>query len=292
MSTLNVANLVAANITTSSGLQLTNYTNSTRPSSDDEGTLIWNTDELQVQVFSEGQWQSIGGGGREDGSSPERAITDITAFVNDNSKGDGDYWVKPSGQSAIQVYINRSNAPSGYVLVMVARGRESTNWWSNSGTNYATGGLTNANRNANTPISVAPGAWVNALVGGNWNGTRILTNRLNSNDSWWFEGGSNGTFDWGYFPQNPSSVNASATKYYGLWRGGGLHLNYGQGNRWTDTLNYGNGNNCDRTFTWSWSGHGSYQGWSGGSSCTPSGGFQVGGENHYIQLVNVFVAVQ
>jgi hypothetical protein len=168
----------------------------------------------------------------------------------------------------------------------VATGRESTNWWDNDGQN--TVGLAGAT-GQNTPISVAPGSFVNGLIGGNWNLMKMLVNRINGNDSWYFQGTTSATFSWAYFPQNASSVNASATKYSGLFKNGSVLLNWATGSQWTDTLNIGGGNDCDRTFTWSWGGHGSWQGWSGGSSCTPAGSFQNGGEGHAIQLVNCYI---
>ena len=118
---------------------------------------------------------------------------------------------------------------------------------------------------------------------------RFITNRINGGDSWLFVGTTSTTFSWTYFQQSASTVNATATKYNSLFLSGGVALNWGSGVSWTDTLNYGGGNNCDRTFTWSWAGHGPYQGWSGGSSCTPAGSFQNGGEGHSIQLVNCYV---
>jgi hypothetical protein len=70
---------------------------------------------------------------------------------------------------------------------------------------------------------------------------------------------------------------------------GSLDLNYSSSTQFTDTLNLGGGNNCQRSFTWTWGSHGGYQGWSSGSSCTPTGNFQAGSEGHSINLVNVYV---
>jgi hypothetical protein len=217
--------------------------------------------------------------------NPALNATQIRAF--DPSAPDGSYWYQPSGYSTpILCYTNFSTAPAGKGYVLVATGRESTNWWDNNGQN--TVGLAGAT-GQNTPISVAPGSFVNGLIGGNWNLMKMLVNRINGNDSWYFQGTTSATFSWAYFPQNASSVNASATKYSGLFKNGSVLLNWATGSQWTDTLNIGGGNDCDRTFTWSWGGHGSWQGWSGGSSCTPAGSFQNGGEGHAIQLVNCYI---
>ncbi len=224
-----------------------------------------------------------------DGSSPERAAPNAAHLVSLGITRDGNYWYKPSSYSgsAVQLYTNFSNAPSGKGYVLVARGRESTDWWNTNGQN--TGALTSSSLNVNTPIAVLPSTFVNGLIGGNWNTMKFLTNRVNGADSWLFTGTTSATFSWTYFPQNGTTVSASAQKYNGLWLTGGLALNWSTGIYWTDTLNYGGGNNCDRTFTWSWGGHGVYQGWSGGSTCTPAGSFVNTNEGHAIQLVNCYV---
>lgn len=206
-----------------------------------------------------------------------------------NNAPDGDYWYLPGGEiTPIRCYTNFSNAPAGKGYVMVARGRESTDWWNTAGQNFTTG-LYSTYKDTNTPISVAPNSFVNYLIGGNFNMMKMLVNRINQGDSWYFQGGTSTTFSWTYFQQSASSVSASATQYSGLFKSGTTLMNWSSNVYWTDTLNYGGGNNCDRTFTWNWSGHGSYQGWSGGSSCNPSGSFQVGSEGHSIQLVNCFI---
>ena len=202
---------------------------------------------------------------------------------------DGNYYYRPSGYgSTIQCYTVFTSAPAGKGYVLVARGRESTDWWNNTGQNFAAG-LLQTNLDVNTPIAVAPQAFVNALIGSQWNGIRIITNRRNIGDSWLFVGTSSASFSWTYFQQSASTVNATAQRYNSAFLGGGLNTNWGSGSNWTDTLNYGGGNDCQRTFTWSWGGHGSWQGWSGGSSCTPAGSFQNGGEGHAINLANVYI---
>jgi hypothetical protein len=224
-----------------------------------------------------------------DGSTEDRAAPSASHLVSLGITQDGNYWYKPTTYtgSAIQLYTNFTNAPAGKGYVLVARGRESTDWWNNSGQN--TSALTSSSLNVNTPIAVLPSTFVDGLIGGNWNTMKFLTNRVNGADSWLFTGTTSTTFSWTYFQQSGSSVSASAQKYSGLWLSGSLALNWASGIYWTDTLNYGGGNDCDRTFTWSWGGHGVYQGWSGGSSCTPAGSFQNTTEGHAIQLVNCYV---
>lgn len=202
---------------------------------------------------------------------------------------DGNYWYLPSGETTpIRCYTNFSSAPAGKGYVLVARGRESTDWWNTNGQNFTTG-LTSEFNNTNTPIAVAPNGFVNNLIGGNWNAMKMLVNRINRGDSWYFQGSTSTTFSWTYFQQSASTVSASATQYASLYKGGSTLLNWSSGIYWTDTLNYGGNNDCDRTFMWSWGGHGVWQGWSGGSACNPSGAFQNTTEGHSIQLVNCFI---
>jgi len=202
---------------------------------------------------------------------------------------DGNYWYLPAGETIpVRCFTNFSSAPAGKGFVMVARGRESTDWWNTAGQNYTTG-LYSTYNNTNTPIAVAPDSFVNNLIGGNFNTMKMVVNRINQGDSWHFQGSSSAAFSWIYFQQAASTVSASATQYSGLFKSGSTLMNWTSGTMWTDTLNYGGGNDCDRTFTWSWGGHGSAQGWSGGYGCNPTGGYQLSGEGHSIQLVNCFV---
>ena len=220
-------------------------------------------------------------------NKPATNATEIRSAWNNAT--DGDYWYLPAGETTpVRCYTNFSTAPAGKGYVMVARGRESTDWWNTAGQNFTTG-LYSTYNNTNTPIAVAPNSFVNNLINGNFNAMKMMVNRLNQGDSWYFQGSTSTTFSWTYFQQTASSVSSSATQYSGLFKSGTTLLNYAANTNWTDTLNYGNGNNCDRTFTWSWGGHGVYQGWSGGAACTPAGSFQNAGEGHAIQLVNCFI---
>ena len=229
---------------------------------------------------------------RRDGLSsttPAQSATQLKALYP--TVTDGNYWYKPAGYSgsAVQLYTNFTNAPSGKGLVLVARGRESTNWWDNNGQN--TGGLTSTDLSVNTPIAVLPSTFVNSLIGGAWSALRMRVNRLNASDSVYIQGTQGGVaFLWyGYFSStvdvNSPGATATTTGYNSQWLGGGVKN--ASTTAWTDTYN-GN-NDCARSFTWWWASHGSYQGWSGGASCTPAGSFQAGAEGHAIELVNVYV---
>lgn len=274
--------LTSTNINISSGLILPVHTND--PGDGAVGEIAYVNGQLKY--YKDGKWLFITDGGV--GTSAGSPATNAAQIRASGISVDGNYWYQPTGASApLELYTNFSNAPAGKGYVLVARGRESLNWWNTDGQN--TGQLLSSNLTTNTPISVLPNTFVNGLINSQWNGMRFITNRMNSLDSWLFVGTTTTTFSWTYFAQSGSSVAATAQKYNNSWLSGGLALNWGSGTNWTDTLNYGGGNNCDRTFTWSWGGHGSWQGWSGGSSCTPAGSFQNGGEGHSIQLVNCYV---
>ena len=121
----------------------------------------------------DGEWTKVVGGG-ETGLTPEDAITDLTAFIA-TAPSDGDYYIKPSGYlgDPIRTYVNYSQAPGATAYIQIARGRESTNWWNTAGQNYATEALTSTYLNSNTPISVAPNDFCNALVGNSWQNSRF-----------------------------------------------------------------------------------------------------------------------
>jgi len=274
--------LTSTNVNISGGLILPVYDSDPGDGSVSEIAYV----NGQFKYYKNGKWLFINDAGA--GTSSSSPALNAAEIRNSGVSTDGNYWYKPTGATtAIELYTNFSNAPAGKGYVLVARGRESLDWWNTTGQN--TGQLLISNLTTNTPISVLPNTFVNGLINSQWNGMRFITNRMNSLDSWLFVGTTTTTFSWTYFAQSGSSVAATAQKYNNSWLSGGLALNWGSGTNWTDTLNYGGGNNCDRTFTWSWGGHGSWQGWSGGSTCTPAGSFQVGGEGHAIQLVNCYV---
>lgn len=272
-------------LTTSGRLTLPVWTTSTRPTSNlAVGTIGFNVETSGIEIWDGISWRSKG----SIGSSSTNPAVNAAQISNSGNRVDGNYWYQPAGQSTpIQLYTNFTNAPAGKGYVLVARGRESTDWWNTNGQN--TSALTSTSLDTNTPIAVLPNSFVNGLINNQWNGMRFITNRRNSGDSWLFVGTTSTTFSWTYFQQSASSVSATAQQFNGLFLSGGARLTYGSGTNWTDTLNYGNGNNCDRTFTWSWGGHGSWQGWSGGSECNPAGSFQNGSEGHALQRVNCYV---
>lgn len=268
-------------------IQLPSGSTAQRPVSPNNGMIRFNSTTNALEGYIDGSWITIVASvGTQ--NNPATSASQIRTAIPGAT--DGDYWYKPTGYagSAIQLYTNFTNAPSGKGYVLIARGRESTNWWNSAGQN--TSALNLANINTNTPIAVASDTFINQLIGGNWNTMKMLTNRMNIPDSLYIQGTTSTSFAWSLFNATPSSAYATISRYTSTWKGGSVSYTGTNINQWTDTLSAGlAGNDCTRSFTWTWEGHSGYQGWSGGSSCTPAGSFQNGSEGHAIELVNVYI---
>jgi hypothetical protein len=216
---------------------------------------------------------------------------------------DGNYWYLPlnTDTQPTQLYTNFTNATAGMGLVLIARGRESTDWWNSGGQNYSSTSttLTSAALNTNTPIAVLSDRFVNSLIG-NWRNMRMVVNRTTNglNDSLYYVGTSDGPFSWNYFRSgsgtnvvdafNPSTrVRTNVYRYTGTFRTGSLTAQTGDTQNWIDWYPTG-ANDCTRIFTATWSGHGgSWQGWSSGASCTS--GYTATGNGHTLQLVHCYM---
>jgi hypothetical protein len=291
-----MANLKNLTISDTGYLGLPSGTTAERPSSPTAGMIRYNTTLSTIEFYNGSAWANYTTILGLTESTPAANAAEILTYYPNAT--DGDYWYKPNGYgSAIKCYTNFSNAPSGKGYVLIARGRESTDWWNNSGQNTGNDGLAASKLTTNTPIAVSPATFVDALIGGRWDMLKMLLNRRNNGDSFYFEGRTaTSAFNWSSFNANSSDRNTVFQKNSGLFKTGTLQFNFtSETNLWTDSLSLsGVSNNCDRTFTWTWAGHQTaggtqYQGWSGGSSCTPDGSFQVGTEGHAIQLVNLYV---
>lgn len=284
-----MATLKNTTISDTGYFQLPSGTTAQRPASPATGMMRWNTTLGQAEMYNGTSWLLIS----STAGTPGNPAINAAQIRSENPGAlDGDYWYKPTAYtgSAIQCYTNFTNASSGKGYVQVARGMQSLDWWNSAGQN--TTGLTQANLSVNTPIAVAPNTFVDALIGGNWNLMKMLTNRMNISDSFTINGTSSATFAWSLFNAVPASVNATITRYTSNWKGGSLSYTGTNTPYFTDTLSGGfTGNDCTRLFTWTWGGHtneqGTFQGWSSGSGCT--NGFQAASETHAINLVNVYI---
>jgi len=238
----------------------------------------------------------------------------------------GDYYIWVDGEPTL-LYCDMVNQGGGWMLAAVGRESLNTSsnaWFQNhGGGNYLTG-LTQANLTATTSNFVPrylPSGAIHALKGSNtWGKLEMVINRVQLNDSFYFRSpGSNYVFGWADFASittereqsvlnNPNNCGFSFnnpigrspddgkeypalpltyTRYPNLWLGGTPVYTYNN-LFWNDTLGNGVSNDANRMFTWNWSSHQGWTGFSaGGSICTP--GFQAGSECHAIQFVNIFV---
>lgn len=118
MSQLNVGT-----INVSDALVIPNYTTSQRPSGAAIGTIIFDTDDLQVQVWNGEAWIGVGGGGGADGSSAENAADSAAAILAlDPTASNGSYWLNVPGVGPRQIYCDMQNG--GWMLVMRGNGND------------------------------------------------------------------------------------------------------------------------------------------------------------------------
>jgi hypothetical protein len=237
-----------------------------------------------------------------DGSTEQKAapsaiyLRDIVGITTS-----GNYWIKPTGQTAYQIYCDMTNQNGGWMLVAVGREGTSTetgnrDWWRDGGDTagaYATGlKQVNLPESGNTNPRYMPVSWIQAACGGNtWNEIEMICNRTQLGDSLYYRNAAN-NFAWSNFESSPASHNLTISRHTGQWLGG-TQTYSATTNYWTDTYNIYASNDATRLFTWTWGGHSAggvqYTGWSAGSSVSAPPGFEAGTENHAIQFVNVFV---
>lgn len=219
-----------------------------------------------------------------DGSTQAQANTTAQAIKTlTGTTTSGNYWIKPAGQTAIQLYCDMSMQSKGWA--MIAAGRESANWWLDAGSGD-TGTLTEANLSSNT-VRYLSKSWIHAYIGGtSWAnmGTGIIVKRPNIPDSWLFTNGT-GTqpFNWTSWEENASSVSLTIARYSNTAASGTPTHTSAATTGWTDFMP---NNDATRFFSWTWSSHGT-KGISAGQSVTT--GYMASAEGHAIQQVNIFV---
>lgn len=255
----NVANPAASSVTTSFDIT----------ASDNAGNTAIRTFNI-IRKWADGSTQAQAG-------TTAQAIKTLTGTTTN-----GDYWIKPTGQTAALVYCDMNMRSKGWA--MVGAGRESLNWWLDAGFGD-TATLNQANLLSNT-VRYFSKTWVTAYIGGNnWGNmsTGMIIRRPVNGDSFLLSSGA-GTqpFSWASFdPGTPVSLNAS--RYANLDTSGTAASTLADSTSWTD---WGN-NDGTRFFSWTWSSHGGYKGISSGQSNYT--GFMSGSEGHAIQQVNMFV---
>jgi len=233
-------------------------------------------------------------------SSPAASATELQSY----GLPTGNYWIKPSGYSgaARRVWVDMDRAGGPWVLI--GKGRQSNDasgGWFGTENELAVTGLLQENASS-AGISKLSGEFVNYLMNGTangWNNSNasnfLLVNRISTatdgyggiSDSLKFKVTNATQFKW--VNQIGSATGTSPNAVGDLWR---YSQNWmlGQVQSVTNVGLWDQyfGCNCEtRTFTWQWGGHGSYHGWSAGSSV--SAGFMNGGEGHAIQFAQVWV---
>lgn len=280
-------------------LGLPTGSNAQRPNTGSAGMIRWNTDNSVLEGYDGTEWKQFLTGNLGTESNP---ATSAQALLDAGITESGDYWIKPTGQTAYEIYCDLTNQSGGWMLVAVGREGTSTetgnrDWWRDGGDTagaYATGlKQTNLTESGNTNPRYMSNEWIRAACGGNtWNDIEMICNRTLLSDSLYYRSAAN-NFAWSNFESSPAAFNLTVSRHTGQWATGTTTYTH-TGNYWTDTLSAGvAGNNATRIFTWTWNGHVSggvqYTGWSAGSSVSAPPGFEAATENHAIQFVNVFV---
>lgn len=211
MSQLNVGT-----INVSDALVLPNYTTAQRPSGAAIGSMIFNSEELVVEVWTGEEWVSVGGGGGADGSSAERAAASAADILAINPTAtNAAYWLNVPGIGPRQIYCDMSNG--GWMLMMRGGGNEGIAYddarWTSTGDDganllltgsYGTFGKSTAFTawNTCTQIRITAGGFSGANADGQY---RSFTFTF---------GGSNTPKDLMFSTQNSMSWDSS----YSSWR--------------------------------------------------------------------------
>ena len=240
--------------------------------------------------------------------SSEAAAAPSAVYLRDTAgiTVSGNYWIKPTGYSgaAVLLWCDMTNLGGGWVLI--GKGRQSSDnsgGWFGTNNELSLSGLQQANA-FSAGISKVSSSFVNYLMNGTASGWKnfdgenyLVANRISNatdgysgiGDSFYHKITNQSAFAWvDQFGSTPTDGGTNAgtgvnRRYPNIWLGGTQSSTDVSGFRDND---FGSGNGTGRLFTWHWSGHGSFHGWSSGS--TETRGFQNGSEAHAIQFVQLW----
>ena len=218
----------------------------------------------------------------------------------------GNYWIKPANYngSAVRLWCDMTNLRGGWVLI--GKGRQSSDnsgGWFGTENELSVSGLLQENA-FSTGVSKVSSSFVNFLMSGTANGWKnfdgdnyLVVNRISNatdgysgiGDSFYHKITNQSAFAWvnqfGSTPVDaqPATGTGVNRRFPSIWLGGAQTSTDVSGFIDND---FASGNGTARLFTWHWSGHGAFHGWSSGNS--EGRGFQNTTENHAIQFVQLW----
>jgi len=153
-------------------LKIPIWTTSTRPSSPDTGLFGYNSQTLKLELWNGTGWAalsiasgpSLGAGSSADTAPPHARELASLGYPS------GIYWIKPTGQTAKQVYVDMSNddgSGGGWIKIHNA-------WTSGSASDRTDSGFNESALQTGTHTAseaILPSAWMNAT---SWEAWRVI----------------------------------------------------------------------------------------------------------------------